>query len=155
MKLHQELRKPNCEDEYDPNAIPKYIPIDPDKDLKLLKEWQFTYFGGRDNWRVPGTIKVFSNDVSMDFDFYLQATVNYPNEEIPFYSVISSVDQWGTYHHFKTTPIRPKQTELSFAQEWGNPSFLKALGEALVYLSEISEPDPQQYRDSFKKKDEN
>jgi hypothetical protein len=155
MKLHQELKKPNYEGEYDPNALPKYIPIDPNKDLNLLKEWEFTYFGGRDNWRVPGTIKVFSNDVSMDFDFYLQATVNYPNEEIPFYSILSIVDQWGTFHNFKATHIRPEDRSLSFSQEWGNPSFLKALGEAMVYLAELSEPDPQEYINAFKKKDEN
>lgn len=151
MIPHQKLKKYNPKSDqqlpdgsYDLNE-PDTLDIDP-AEYKTEYESSSIRYGGSGDWKQPVSIKIYSAEDSWDGDYLLQCSVQIKGVETPFYSVLSTMDQWGTYYTFKM------DTEQStYAQEWGNPSFIKALAEAMIKLAELSEPDPEKYRNIFKK----
>lgn len=130
------------EDRMDAEGIEDYIPVDATK-WKVLKEWTFKHHGGSgEDWRQAGKIVIYDNEVE---ETYLEASV----KGTPFLSLRSTLDQWGTWHSLKLTPGSLRANEengtLIYAQEWGNPSFLESLGEALIYMAHHTEPDHTKY----------
>lgn len=151
MTKHQKLKKYNPKSDqqlpdgsYDLNE-PDTLDIDP-AEYKTEYESSSIRYGGSGDWKQPVSIKIYSAEDSWDGDYLLECSVLINGVSTVFYSILSSIDQWGTYHSFRIT-----DEESTYAQEWGNPSFLKALGEAMIKLAELTEPDPQEYVNRFKK----
>lgn len=151
MTKHQKLKKynPKCDEPLPDGSInldePRELDIDPTT-YNVEYEASSFRFGGHNDWRQPVTIKIYSSDESSYPDYLLECSVLIGGVSTVFYSILSTVDQWGTYHSFTIT-----HEESTYAQEWGNPSFLKALGQAMIKLADLTEPDPEEYVNSFKK----
>lgn len=155
MQLHQKILVPN-EKRYktDPTNESKII-INKDEPqdieltynhLSLIKEWPIQFYQSKDRGgKQKGHIKLYEIDIGPWIQYYLECCLIRKDKDIPFLSILSLVDQWGTYHTTKTSDIDSNTDAFCFAQEWGTDSFLKAFSEATQELYSRTEPDKEEY----------
>lgn len=111
------------------------------------KTWPIVHHGGSgDKWAEQGIVTVTEPEGAPEA-VYLECQI----KDQPFLSVLADIDQWGTHYSFMLDSgngvmRRDEDGSIIYAQEWGRPSFIRALANALLLLAEKAEPDPDEYR---------
>lgn len=131
------------DDDFEPD-VPMYIEVDL-ADLTVKKRWKIVHHGihdpddeARSWWHQDGDVTIYDTG---DEGYYLECRV----KDVPFFSIRSAIDQWGTWYIVKSGapgdgPVRVSNLgNVIYAQEWGQPSFLRALGTALIEFSDMNE----------------
>ena len=107
-------------------------PFDPQK---VIEQWDVGHYGG---YKKPsaGKITMHKHLNGALGGAYLECQV----DGVPFFSVLSDIDQWGTWHTLKLGTEDNDNAEYTYAYMWGRPSFIRALAEALTKLADMTEP---------------
>lgn len=138
--------------EYNPDTEEFDLEVDVNA-LPIERAWAIGHYGGSgESWRQKGDVSIRRHEAGSLGGGYLECRI----DETPFFSIVADEDQWGTWYTLKLDDgegailknivcveddrkVPDPEGRLIYGQEWGTPSFLKALGTALIEFSDMME----------------